>query len=86
MDSDLTAALVMMAKAIQNLADAQTTLVDNTGAIRSELRNQSKTVAKAIANQKKRAGEMMETAKELSEKSSELAGRKSGNQAHADGG
>lgn len=67
MDNDLTAALVMMAKAIQNLAEAQTTLVDNTGAIRSELRNQSKTVAKAVANQRKRAAEMMETAREISE-------------------
>jgi len=58
-------ALVLMANAIQNLADAQVTLIDNTGAIRGELRNQSKTVATAVANQKKRAAEMMETAREL---------------------
>jgi hypothetical protein len=76
----------MMANAIQNLADAQTIIVDNTGAIRSELRNQSKTVAKAVANQRKRAAEMMEHAKELSEKSSNLAGRKFGEPAPADGG
>ena len=59
-------ALVMMAGAIQNLAEAQVTLIDNTGAIRGELRNQSKTLARSIANQKKRAAEMMETAKTLS--------------------
>jgi hypothetical protein len=67
MDKDVASALVMMANAIQNLADAQRTLIDNTGAIRSELRNQSKTVAKAVANQKKRAAEMTETARGMIE-------------------
>lgn len=67
MDKDLIAALVMMANAIQNLADAQTTIVADTGAIRSELRNQSKTLAGAMAKQKERAAEMMKTAREFSE-------------------
>lgn len=66
----VAAALVMMANAIANLADAQTALVENTGAIRGELRNQSKTLARSVANQKKRAAEMMETARELSETAS----------------
>lgn len=67
MEKELTDALVMMANAIQNLADAQTILIADTGAIRSELRNQSKTVAKAVANQKKRAEEMMEAARVLAD-------------------
>jgi hypothetical protein len=67
MDKDVAAALVMMANAIQNLADAQKTLIDNTGAIRGELRDQSRTLAKSVANQKKRSAEMMETARQFSE-------------------
>ena len=59
-------ALVMMAGAIQNLADAQTMLIEDTSAIRGELRQQSKTLANAIANQKKRAAEMMKNAREFS--------------------
>jgi len=66
MANELADALVMMANAIANLADAQTALVENTGAIRGELRNQSKTLARSVANQKKRAGEMMDAAKKIS--------------------
>jgi len=67
MDKDVASALVMMATAIQNLADAQQTLIANTGAIRGELRGQSKTLARAMIDQKKRAAAMTETARGMME-------------------
>lgn len=73
MENDLAGALVMMANAIQNLADAQVALIENTTAIRRELRDQSKTLARAMRDQKARASKMVETARGLQEELSNRA-------------
>lgn len=62
----LAAALTGMAKALESLADSQATLIAETAGIRGELRGQSKTIARSLADQKERAAEMMEAAREVS--------------------
>ena len=67
MDKNVADALVLMAGAIQNLADAQQTLIENTGSIKTSLRDQTKTLARAVRDQKARAADMVEHSRKMAQ-------------------
>lgn len=67
MDQKVADALVLMAGAIQNLADAQQTLITDTNAIKTTLRDQTKTLARNVRDQKARAAEIAETSRKMAQ-------------------